>query len=31
MTEEEALSILTESHKFHADDWNFPSGEPVIF
>jgi hypothetical protein len=26
MTEEEAVAIITESHKFHADDWNFPSG-----
>jgi hypothetical protein len=26
MTEEEAIAIIAESHKFHADDWNFPSG-----
>jgi hypothetical protein len=25
MTEEEALAIIQESYKFHADDWNFPS------
>lgn len=25
MTEEEALAIVEESIKFHADDWNFPS------
>jgi hypothetical protein len=25
MTEEEALEIIDESVKFHADDWNFPS------
>ncbi|KAK1763650.1 OPT-domain-containing protein [Phialemonium atrogriseum] len=25
MTEEEALAIVQESVKFHADDWNFPS------
>jgi hypothetical protein len=25
MTEEEALAIIDESVKFHADDWNFPS------
>lgn len=25
MTEEEAVAIIQESHKFHADDWNFPS------
>jgi len=25
MTEEEAYAIVQESHKFHADDWNFPS------
>ncbi|KAL2263369.1 hypothetical protein VTK26DRAFT_7090 [Humicola hyalothermophila] len=25
MTEEEALAIVQESYKFHADDWNFPS------
>ena len=25
MTEEEALAIIQESHKFHADDWNFPT------
>ncbi|KAK3347049.1 OPT oligopeptide transporter protein-domain-containing protein [Lasiosphaeria hispida] len=25
MTEEEAVAIVQESHKFHADDWNFPS------
>ncbi|KAK0649579.1 OPT oligopeptide transporter protein-domain-containing protein [Cercophora newfieldiana] len=25
MTEEEAIAIIAESHKFHADDWNFPS------
>lgn len=25
MTEEEALQIIHESVKFHADDWNFPS------
>jgi hypothetical protein len=25
MTEEEALAIIEESVKFHADDWNFPS------
>ncbi|KAK4233856.1 OPT oligopeptide transporter protein-domain-containing protein [Achaetomium macrosporum] len=24
MTEEEALAIIHESYKFHADDWNFP-------
>jgi hypothetical protein len=23
MTEEEAVAIITESIKFHADDWNF--------
>lgn len=25
MSEEEAVSIIWESYKFHADDWNFPS------
>lgn len=25
MSEEEAYEIVRESHKFHADDWNFPS------
>jgi hypothetical protein len=25
MTEEEAIAIIQESYKFHADDWNFPS------
>jgi hypothetical protein len=25
MTEEEAISIIQESYKFHADDWNFPT------
>lgn len=25
MTEEEALAIIQESVRFHADDWNFPS------
>jgi hypothetical protein len=25
MTEEEALAIIAESYKFHADDWNFPT------
>lgn len=25
MTEEEAIAIVDESVKFHADDWNFPS------
>jgi len=25
MTEEEALAIIQESVKFHADDWNFPA------
>jgi hypothetical protein len=25
MTEEEAIAIVQESYKFHADDWNFPS------
>lgn len=25
MSEEEALAIIDESVKFHADDWNFPS------
>ncbi|KAK3689215.1 OPT oligopeptide transporter protein-domain-containing protein [Podospora appendiculata] len=25
MTEEEAIAIVQESLKFHADDWNFPS------
>ncbi|KAK4108537.1 OPT superfamily oligopeptide transporter [Canariomyces notabilis] len=25
MTEEEALAIVSESHKFFADDWNFPT------
>jgi len=25
MTEEEALAIIEESVKFHADDWNFPT------
>ena len=25
MTEEEAIAIVQESVKFHADDWNFPS------
>jgi hypothetical protein len=25
MTEEEAIAIIEESVKFHADDWNFPS------
>jgi hypothetical protein len=24
MTEEEAMTIIQESYKFHADDWNFP-------
>ncbi|KAK3306214.1 OPT oligopeptide transporter protein-domain-containing protein [Chaetomium strumarium] len=25
MTEEEALAIVAESYRFHADDWNFPT------
>lgn len=25
MSEEEALAVVTESLKFHGDDWNFPS------
>ncbi|KAG7284635.1 hypothetical protein NEMBOFW57_009243 [Staphylotrichum longicolle] len=25
MTEEEAVAIIQESYKFHADDWNFPT------
>src|ERR1700753_1257438 len=25
MSEEEALAIIQESIKFHADDWNFPA------
>lgn len=25
MTEEDAIAIIRESYKFHADDWNFPS------
>lgn len=25
MTEDEAIAIITESVKFHADDWNFPT------
>lgn len=25
MSEDEAVAIVEESHRFHADDWNFPS------
>ena len=31
MTEEEALAIIEESVKFHADDWNFVSIFPNYF